>query len=213
MITNLCMDLYLYPLLSPHLLCIAYINQTPGLHVLLGLVYLLLLHLEDHLEQVPHGHHHLARGLLRLDPEEPVPVLWAAVDVSEGAVVRHVLGDEADLVHGVVVQTVLHTALVNVCPDINLSIFTPDFSSRILSPSTAIWMLTLCLCSPLALMAILSSCSASWHIRSPRASRTSSTPISFPLKVCPSPMNFCSFPPRPKQSISVSVHQDDHNVK
>ena len=38
---------------------------------------------------------------------------------------------------------------------------------------------------------------ATWHILSPRASLTSSTPISFPLKVCPSPRNLWSVPPRP----------------
>ena len=38
----------------------------------------------------------------------PVPVLRRPVDVSKGPDVRHVLGDEADLVHRVVVQTILH---------------------------------------------------------------------------------------------------------
>ena len=86
---------------------------------------------------------------------------------------------------------------------------TPVFSSLIFSPSTAICMLTLCLCSPLALMAILSSCRASWHIRSPRASFTSRTPINFPLKSCPSPRNFCSLPPLPgiKELRSLLVYQ------
>ena len=79
----------------------------PVVHLLLGLVDLLLLQLEDNLEEVAHGHDHLAGGLLRLDAEEAVAVLGAAVDVAEGAVVRHVLGDEADLVDWVVVETVL----------------------------------------------------------------------------------------------------------
>ena len=38
---------------------------------------------------------------------KPVPVLRRPVDVAERAVVRHVLRDEADLVHGVVVEAVL----------------------------------------------------------------------------------------------------------
>ena len=84
-----------------------HIHQTLGLHALLGLVNFLLLHLEDHLEQIPHGHHHLPRRLLRLDPEEPVPVLWRAVHVAEGSVVRHILGNEADLVYRVVIEAVL----------------------------------------------------------------------------------------------------------
>ena len=80
-----------------------------GLHTLLCLVNLLLLHLKHDLEEVPHGHHHLARRLLGLDPEEPVAVLWTPVDVTERPVVGHVLRDEADLVYGVMVKTVLRT--------------------------------------------------------------------------------------------------------
>ena len=93
-------------------LCCTHVHQTLGFHALLGLVDFFLLHLEDHLEQVPHGHHHLPGRLLRLDPEEPVPVLRRAVHVAEGSVVRHVLGYEADLVHRVVVQTVLRVAFL-----------------------------------------------------------------------------------------------------
>ena len=59
------------------------------------------------MEQIPHGHHHLPRRLLRLDTEEPVAVLWTAVHVTEGSVVRHILGYEADLVYRVVIQAVL----------------------------------------------------------------------------------------------------------
>ena len=40
-------------------------------HVLLGLFNLLLLELEDDLEEVAHGHHHLPRSLLRLYTKEP----------------------------------------------------------------------------------------------------------------------------------------------
>ncbi len=50
---------------------------------------------------------YLSGRFLRLYPKEPVPVVRGAVDVPEGAPVCNVLGDEADLVHGVVVQTVL----------------------------------------------------------------------------------------------------------
>ena len=44
---------------------------------------------------------------IRITITKPVPVLRRPVDVAERAVVRHVLRDEADLVHGVVVEAVL----------------------------------------------------------------------------------------------------------
>ena len=62
---------------------------------------------KNNLEQLPHGRNDLRGGLLRLYPEEPVPSLGRSEHVPEGAPVRAVLGDEADLVHGVVVHAVL----------------------------------------------------------------------------------------------------------
>ena len=50
---------------------------------------------------------HRSGRLLGLDAEEPVAVLRRPVDVAEGPAVGHVLGDEADLVHRVVVQAIL----------------------------------------------------------------------------------------------------------
>lgn len=64
---------------------------------------------------------------------------------------------------------------------------TPVLSSRSLNPSMATWTCMRCLCSPAARMAILRSASASWHILSPRASGTSSTPINFARNDTPSP--------------------------
>ena len=64
---------------------------------------------------------------------------------------------------------------------------TPVFSSLSRRPSMVILMVILCLCSPAARIAILRSASASWHILSPRASLTSRIPISFALKLTPSP--------------------------
>ena len=45
--------------------------------------------------------------LVGFDAEKTVALVGRAEDVAEGARVRHVLGDERDLVHRVVVQTVL----------------------------------------------------------------------------------------------------------
>ena len=50
---------------------------------------------------------YLRSRLLRLDPEEPVAVFRRPVDVAERPAVRQVLGDEADLVHRMVIQTIL----------------------------------------------------------------------------------------------------------
>ena len=61
------------------------------------------------MEEVSHGNHHLPSGLLRLDPEEAVTILGTAVYVTKCTVVRHILGNEADLVHRVVVQAILQT--------------------------------------------------------------------------------------------------------
>ena len=79
----------------------------PCVYILLCLVDLFLFQLENNLEEVSHGNDHLPGGLLRLDPEETVAILGTAVDVTKCTVVRHVLGNEADLVHRVVVQAIL----------------------------------------------------------------------------------------------------------
>ena len=45
-----------------------------------------------------------------------------------------------------------------------------------------------------------------WHIRSPLASCTSKTPMSFPLNVCPSPINLLSAKPCcPETPVAVAV--------
>ena len=84
-----------------------YIDQTVRLHVLFRFINLLLLHLKDDLEQVPHGHDHLARRLLSLDPEEPVSILRRAVHVTKCSVVRHVLSYETDFVNWMMIKTIL----------------------------------------------------------------------------------------------------------
>ena len=115
----------------------------PCVDILLCLVDLLLLQLKDNLEEIPHGDDNLPRGLLRLDPKEAMAVLRTAVDVTEGAVVRHVLRDEADLVHRVMVEAILIWTNIKIdWKIILLAILTPVFSSLILRPSTAIWILT-----------------------------------------------------------------------
>ena len=81
----------------------------PCVYILFCLVDLLLFQLKNNLEEVSHGNHHLPSGLLRLDPEEAVTILGTAVDVTKCTVVRHVLGNEADLVHRVMVQAILGT--------------------------------------------------------------------------------------------------------
>ena len=82
-------------------------NRSTSIHILLGLINFFLLHLEYNLEEVSHGHHHLARCLLRLDAKESVSILRRPVHIAESSVVSHVLGDETDLVHGMMIQTVL----------------------------------------------------------------------------------------------------------
>ena len=51
----------------------------------------------------------------------PVSILRGAVNITEGADIRHILGDEADLVHRVMVQTILHQSINQ---SINQSIIT-----------------------------------------------------------------------------------------
>ena len=79
----------------------------PCVYILLRLVNLFLFQFEDNLEEVSHGNDHLPRSLLCLDPEEPMTILRTAVDVTKCSVVRHVLGNKADLVDRVVVQAIL----------------------------------------------------------------------------------------------------------
>ena len=79
----------------------------PCVYILFSLVDLLLFQLEDNLEEVSHGNYHLPGSLLCLDPKETVTILGTAVDVTKCTVVRHVLGNKADLVDRVVVQAIL----------------------------------------------------------------------------------------------------------
>ncbi len=104
--------------------------------------------------------------LLSFYSKEPVAILWRAVDVTKCPAIRHVLGYEADLVNRMVVQTILKSKYCFVykkaLPLINAAYtLTPVFSSLIFRPSTAIWISTLCLCSPEALIAVFSSAKAS----------------------------------------------------
>ena len=139
--------------LEPHRLppipCSSYRFIFPSVYILFCLVDLLLFQLEDNLEEVSHSNYHLPGSLLRLDPKEAVAILGTAVDVTKCTVVRHVLGDEADLVHRVVVEAILQPVyngnfitLVGLesikTKSIKNVFLTPVFSSLILRPSTAI---------------------------------------------------------------------------
>ena len=153
----------------------------PCVDILLCLVDLLLLQLKDNLEEIPHGDDNLPRGLLRLDPKEAMAVLRTAVDVTEGAVVRHVLRDEADLVHRVMVEAILIWKNVKIhrLEDQYYKQFSPQsfhpwswgrqrqfeyWPGQENRERFSFWNSTFCLCSPEALIAIFSSCSASYNI-------------------------------------------------
>lgn len=80
--------------------------QGLALDLLARHLNLLLLQLEDHLEEIAHGQHHLAGRLVRLDAEEPMPAVRRPKDVAKGPRIRHILGNEGDLVHRMMVQGV-----------------------------------------------------------------------------------------------------------
>lgn len=82
------------------------IVQGLALDLLARHLDLLLLELEDHLEEVAHRQHHLAGRLVRLDAEEPMAAVRRPKDVAERPRIGHVLGNERDLVDGMVVQRV-----------------------------------------------------------------------------------------------------------
>ena len=174
----------------------------PCVYILFSLVDLLLFQLEDNLEEVSHGNHHLPGGLLSLDPKETVTILWTAVDVTKCTVVRHVLGNKADLVHRVVVQAILqpdiqyfvaiwitHTGLdiiklnrehishpcllVPYLEAVNSNL---NIDLAAASRNKNDWNPTFCLCSPDALIAIFSSWSASCKLSLTRMEWRSNNP-------------------------------------
>ena len=51
-------------------------NWSTSIHILLGLINFLLLHLKHDLEEISHGDHDLASSLLCLDTKESVTILW-----------------------------------------------------------------------------------------------------------------------------------------
>lgn len=61
----------------------------------------------SYLEQVTHGYDHLARWFLCLYAKELVTSIRGAKDIAKSPGVCHVLGNEGDLMHWVVVETVL----------------------------------------------------------------------------------------------------------
>jgi len=126
----------------------------------------------------------------RFYSKKSMSILWWTIDVTKCSTIWQILGNKTYLVNWVMIKTILQGQRhISESWRIYFTnwMLTPVFSSLIFNPSTAMWIKTLCLCSPEALIAVLSSSKASWHILSPRASFKNienGWPIAFFGKVC-----------------------------
>ena len=147
----------------------------------------------EHLLFQPHSAS--THRLLSLDPEELVATLFRSEDVTERTRVRHVTSDERDAMHRMLVYRVLKIESESETTNewLTTVVLTMEASSTILIPSSDTWMMIFCLCSPRANTASFCRCSTSWHIRSPRGSGTSSTPMILARKLTPFLKRSCLF--------------------